>query len=170
MDHAAASGSVTALLGIDWKLFLAQLVNFAIVLFVLWKWVFKPLGKKLEERSNQIELSIKHSQEVEEKLRDAEKYRQAEMEKVRDEANAAIAQAQKNADQVRDQILAEAKANSEKMLESAKKEIESEKSKAMSQIREEAATLVVSATEKILREKLDPKKDQELIKESLKNI
>ncbi|GAC1412689.1 MAG: F0F1 ATP synthase subunit B [Candidatus Doudnabacteria bacterium] len=170
MEHTAASGSVTALLGLDWKLFLAQLFNFVIVLFVLWKWVFKPLGAKLEERSNQIELSIKHSEEVEEKLKDAEKYRQAEMEKVRTDANVAIQQAQKNAEGVRDQILAEAKLNSEKILQQAKKEIQNEKDKAMSHIREEGASLVVMATEKILREKLDLKKDGELIKVSLKNI
>ncbi|MDB4940218.1 MAG: atpF [Candidatus Doudnabacteria bacterium] len=162
--------SVTALLGLDWKLFLAQLFNFVIVLFVLWRWVFKPLGKKLEERTSKIELSIKHSEEVEQKLKEAEKYRQAEMEKVRAEANTAIAQAQKNAELVKQQILAEAKVSSDKMLEQAKKEIEGEKSRAMADIRTEAANLIVSATEKILREKLDPKRDEQLIKESLKDI
>jgi F0F1-type ATP synthase membrane subunit b/b' len=40
----------------------------------------------------------------------------------------------------------------------------------MAEVREEAATLVVAATEKILREKIDVKKDEQLIKESLKNI
>jgi F-type H+-transporting ATPase subunit b len=167
MDH---NTTITGLFGLDWKLFLAQLFNFAIIIFVLWRWVFKPLGRKLEERSEKIELSIKHSEEVEEKLKDAEKFRQIEMEKVRKDANEAIAQAQKNAELVKTQILTEAKASSEKMLEQAKKEIESEKSKAMAEIREEAATLVIAATEKILREKIDPKKDAELIKEGLKNI
>jgi F-type H+-transporting ATPase subunit b len=168
MEHAPQS--VTALLGLDWKLFIAQLINFAVVLFVLWKWVFKPLGKKLEERSAKIEQSINQSAEVEKKLVEAESFRQAEMEKVRAEANAAIAQAQKNAEKAKEQIMAEAKANSDKMLEQTKKEIESERIKLMAEVREEAATLVVAATEKILREKIDVKKDEQLIKESLKNI
>ncbi len=167
MEH---NTSVTALLGLDWKLFIAQLFNFAIVLFVLWKWVFKPLGKKLEDRTAKIEQSIKNSAEVEKKLQDAEQYRQAEMEKVREQANSVIAKAQKGAEEVRLQILAEAKVNGEKLLENAKKEIANEKAKLLAEVREEAATLVVAATEKILREKIDVKKDEQLIKESLKSI
>ena len=57
-----------------------------------------------------------------------------------------------------------------KMLELSKKELENEKSKLMTEVREEAATLIVSATEKIIREKLDLKKDEALIKDSLKGL
>ncbi len=162
--------SVTALLGIDWKLFIAQLVNFLIVLFVLWKWVFKPLGKKLEQRTHKIEQSLEHAKEIEQKLNDAEKFRQAEMEKVRAEANAAIYEAQKNAEKVREELTKAAHEEATKLLEGARKEMDAEKIKMMQEIREEAATLVVAATEKILKEKIDPKKDEQLIKESLKGI
>jgi len=167
MNH---NTTITALFGLDWKLFLAQLFNFVIVLFVLWKWVFKPLGKKLEDRAHKIELSIKHSEEVEKKLKDAEQFRQQEMEKVRAEATAAIAQSQKNAEKAKEQIMAEAKISSEKLLEQARKDIAAEHIRLIAEVREEAATLIVAATEKIIREKLDDKKDAALIKESINSI
>ena len=162
--------SVTALLGIDWKLFIAQLINFLIVLFILWKWVFKPLGKKLEQRTHKIEQSLQQAKEVEQKLKDAEAFRQAEMEKVRAEANAAIYEAQKNAEKVREELTNAAQAEAAKLLEDARKEINAEKVKMLQEVREEAAILVVAATEKILKEKIDPKKDEQLIKESLKGV
>ena len=162
--------SVTALLGIDWRLLVAQLINFAIVLFVLYKWVFKPLGKKMEQRTRKIEQSLEHAKEVEQKLKDAEAYRQAEMEKVRAEANATIYETQKNAEKLREELKKNAQDEAEKMLLAAKKEIDAEKVKMLQEVREEAATLVVAATERILREKIDEKKDAQLIKESLKNI
>ena len=40
---------------LDWKLFLAQVVNFTIVVFVLWRFAFKPLAKNLAERTRTIE-------------------------------------------------------------------------------------------------------------------
>ncbi|MHB8871288.1 MAG: F0F1 ATP synthase subunit B [Candidatus Doudnabacteria bacterium] len=165
-----ANDSVTALLGLDWKLFIAQLINFAIVLIVLWRWVFKPLGAKLEQRTAKIEKSIKESQEIQDQLKQVEQYRKAEMEKIRGEANEIVAKAQKTAEMNKEQIIAEAKKGAEKVLEQSKKELASEKEKLLAEVREEAATLVVAATEKILREKLDSKRDVELIKESLKGL
>ncbi|TSC65345.1 MAG: F-type H+-transporting ATPase subunit b [Candidatus Doudnabacteria bacterium Gr01-1014_77] len=166
----AANSSVTALFGLDWKLFIAQLFNFAIVLIVLWRWVFKPLGAKLEQRTAKIEKSIKEAQEIQDQLKQVEQYRKAEMEKIRGEATEIVAKAQKTAEMNKDQIIAEAKKSAEKVLEQSKKELASEKEKLLIEVREEAATLVVAATEKILREKLDSKRDVELIKESLKGL
>lgn len=166
---AAATGPV-ALFGLDWKLFIAQLINFLIVLFVLWRWVFTPLGKKLNERSEKIEQSIKHAQQVEEKLKETEAQRSQTLSQARDQAASIITGAQKAAEQTKEQILSEAKKSGEKLIVQAKAEIDSQKEKAMSEIRAEAANMVVLATEKILRQKLDPKKDAELIKESLKQI
>ena len=95
--HAAeaTNSSVTALFGLDWKLFIAQLFNFAIVLIVLWRWVFKPLGTKLEQRTAKIEKSIKESQEIQDRLKQVEQYRKAEMKKIRGEANEIVLKSQK---------------------------------------------------------------------------
>lgn len=165
-----AQQSLPGMLGINWKGFIGQLVNFAIVLFVLWKWVFGPLGKKLEERTAKIEESLKNADEIEAKHKEAEEHRKAEIEKARIEASEIIVKAQKTAEQTKEQIVAEARAATERMMEQTKTQLASEKSKLMQEVREEAASLVVMATEKILREKIDPKKDESLIKESLQSI
>ena len=51
----AGSGGVIGTLGLNWKLFMAQLLNFGIVLFVLWKWVFRPVAGALETRRQRVE-------------------------------------------------------------------------------------------------------------------
>jgi F-type H+-transporting ATPase subunit b len=173
--HAATEASeapqgITGLLGLNLKLFIAQLVNFSIVLFVLWKWVFGPLGKKLQERTETIEKSLKHAEEIEQKHKDAESARLAEIEKARIEASEIITRAQKMAETTKDQIVAEAKAVAEKVNAQALVQIENEKKKLIAEVREEAATMVVAATERIIKEKLDPKRDEALIKESLKTL
>ena len=167
---AASSSNPAVLFGLDWKLFLAQLFNFAIILFVLWKWVFGPIGKKLAERTDKIEKSLQQVKEIEEKHKQAEADRILEIEKARKEANTIVEKAQVAANHTKDQILADAKLASEKMILQAKQVLADEKNKLMREVREEAATLVVAAAERLLREKIDVKKDQELIKESLKNL
>jgi F-type H+-transporting ATPase subunit b len=167
---SAVEQSLPGMLGINWKGFIGQLVNFAIVLFVLWKWVFGPLGQKLEERTTKIEQSLKNADEIELKHRQAEEHRQAEIEKARIEASEIIVKAQKTAEQTKEEIVAEARASTERMMEQTKAQMASEKNKLMAEVREEAASLVVAATEKILREKIDTKKDESLIKESLQSV
>lgn len=167
--EAAAAGPVE-MFGLDWKHFVAQLVNFLIIFWLLSRYVFKPLIKKLDERTIKVEQSLKNSKEIEEKLHSAEAARKAEIEKARLEGQQIVSNAQKAAEQTKDMIIAQAKASSEKMLEQTKKELENQKEKLLIEVREAAATMVVAATEKIIREKLDPKKDEQLIKESLKNV
>jgi len=167
---ASGSQSVTQTLGLNWKLFIAQLVNFAIVLFILWKWVFGPIGKKLSERTDRIEKSLQQAKEIEEKHKQAEMDRVKQIEHARKEANVIIEKAQTAANQSKEQILTEAKQISEKMLAQTKQQLADEKNKLLREVREEAANLVVMATEKLLREKIDPKKDEQIIKESLKEI
>jgi hypothetical protein len=41
-------------LGLNRDLFFAQLFNFAVVFFVMWRWVYKPLVKAMDERSATI--------------------------------------------------------------------------------------------------------------------
>ena len=161
---------VVTLLGLDWKLFLAQLVNFAIVLLVLWKWVFTPLGKKLQERSESIEKSIAQQKDIEAQHAAAAEFRREEMEKARREATEVIDRAQKAASQSGDKILADARKASEQILAQTKVQLDDEKAKIVREVKEYAATLVAAAVEKIIREKLDSAKDQALIKETLKTL
>src|SRR5690348_9342004 len=86
-ETASANPNVAELFGLNWKLFIAQLVNFGIILFVLWKWVFGPVGKKLQERSDKIEKSLQQAKEIEEKHKAAEQHRMLEIEKARKEAS-----------------------------------------------------------------------------------
>ncbi|MBL8031980.1 MAG: hypothetical protein JNK33_06710, partial [Candidatus Doudnabacteria bacterium] len=60
----AATGQASGLgsLGLNAKLFIAQLVNFSIIFFVLWRWVFKPITRHLQERTTRIEQSLQDAE------------------------------------------------------------------------------------------------------------
>ena len=166
MEHQSVLGT----LGINWKLFLAQLVNFAIVLFIFWKWVVKPLGSTLMKRTEKIEEGLKNADRMEEEKRKFDEWKTAEMKKVRVEADHILRTTTDTANQIKQDTIVDAQTQASKVLEQAKASIESEKVQMMKEAKTELATLVIAASEKILRTKLDPRKDHELINESMKNV
>ena len=56
-ETARAAGGI-GVLGINGKIFLAQLVNFGLILLVLWRFAFKPIVARLEARRERIEKKI----------------------------------------------------------------------------------------------------------------
>ncbi|MCL5008847.1 MAG: F0F1 ATP synthase subunit B [Patescibacteria group bacterium] len=166
----AQSGGVLGTLGINWKLFVAQLVNFSVVMWVLWKFVFGPVGKKLEERRLKIDKALKDAQDVEKQKTEFEAWREEEMRKTRTQAAEALTAAQKEAGQLREKLLAETKTEQEKLGRQAQEQIKAEQQKSVLEIKSQIGDLVILATEKILKEKLDNKRDQELVKKAIDTL
>ena len=169
-EAAAPSGGVAATLGLNAKLFIAQLINFGVLLFVLWKFAFTPIAKALTERTEKIEKSLNDADRIAKEKQEFEQWRQSEMTKARQEASSIVTAAQTEAQKAKQQIAADTKAEQEKIVNQAKQQIESEKVKQLAEAKSELANIVTTATEKILRKKLDDKTDKELIKESLAHV
>ncbi len=160
--------SVIGLFGLNWKLFLAQLVNFAIVLFVLWKWVFKPVVSGMEARTKKIEDSLNTADKVNKEKEEFDQWKSTEMSSARQEAAAIITEAKKTATQTKDQILEQARTEQQQILEQSKNELEKQKQQMILEAKGEVANLVIESTEKLLRAKLDTKADTKLIESTLK--
>ena len=62
---------IAAAFGVNWKLLLIQIVNFGILLFVLQKFLYKPLLAMIDKRKIQIEKGIENALDAETKLNDA---------------------------------------------------------------------------------------------------
>jgi F-type H+-transporting ATPase subunit b len=153
---------------IDIKMLVAQLVNFTIVLLVLWKFAYKPILKTMNERSAKIEKGLKDAENAGKKLTETAEKEKEVLADARKEAQTIISKAEDMAKKSKEQIAVEAKVQADKILESAKIQIEEEKQKLLKEVKAEIGNLVVAATEKIIGEKLDKTKDKELIEKALK--
>ena len=161
-----ASGIGT--LGLNWKLFAAQLFNFAIIVGVLYKWVFTPVGKKLQERHEKVNRALKDAEDIENQKTEFETWKQQAIMEARKQAAEIVAGAQKEAGTVKDSILAQTKQDQAKILSQAKAQIATEQKNALEQAKAEVADLVTTAAEKVIRTKLDDKEDKELINQAMK--
>lgn len=167
-DAEEVDPGVIGLFGLNWKLFLAQLINFGIVLFVLWKWVWKPVTSGMEARTKRIEDSLNDADRITKEKAEFETWKNAEMSKARGEASTIINEAKTNAEEVKNQILEQTKNEQQNLINRAQVEMNNQKIKVLAEAQSEIAGLVVQATEKLLRSKLTAKTDQKLIDAALK--
>ena len=154
-------------LGIDWRLLIAQLVNFAILLYVLKRFAYAPVMRILDERREKIERGLRDAEAAHKKLSDLEEIEKRIVADARKEAKRIVLSAEQAAQKMSDEIVAHTQEKAHDILEQAKKSIEFEKQKMIQDVRREVGQLVVAATEKVVNVKLDVEKDHEIIKQSL---
>ena len=114
-------------LGIDWKLFVAQLVNFTLLMLVLHRFVYRPILAALQKRTATIEKSIQDAQKVGERLLETEEMQAAILGKAKQEAQNLVAEAEKRAEAKRQALLEKTKAEVASVIADAKRQIASEK-------------------------------------------
>jgi F-type H+-transporting ATPase subunit b len=169
-ETAAPSTSILGSFGVDWVKFIAQFINFGIVLFILWKWVFTPVTAALQKRTEKIEKSLRDAETTVKEKEEFNKWKEMEMTKVRSQATSIVAAAEAQGQKAKDEILKQTQEEQQKAIEHAKKQIEIEKNQAMAAAKSELADLVTNATERVIKQKMDSAKDKEMIKEMLKSL
>ena len=155
-------------LGIDWKLLIAQIVNFLVLLFVLYKFAYGPILGMLEKRQKKIERGLKEADLARKYLAESEEKQKEILRKAREEGKQIVEKAYIQAEKSKKEIAEESKKQAEKTIAEAKLEIVREKEKTVREIKSEIGSLVALAAEKVIGEKVDKDKDKELIEKSLK--
>lgn len=158
---------VLAKLGVDWKLLLAQAVNFAVLFWVLRRFAYQPMLDFLEQRAARIEQGLTDAEAAKAKLSEMETKEKAVLIEARTEAKHIIAAAEASAKKRDAERALETEAKVKQLLTEAETKIREEREKAMAGAKEEIGALVMLSVEKILREKVDASKDAELMKKVL---
>lgn len=157
-------------LGIDWRLFVAQIINFLALLFVLYLFLYKPVLGLLERRRETIEKSLADAKKIEELVAKAEAATDAKMREVRKEAARILEEANARAESLREEKLILTKKDMEKIIEQNKAQLAYERESILREVREEAGELVTSAVAAILEGLPHEKIDKALIEGALKKI
>jgi len=153
---------------IDVKLFVAQLINFAIVFAVLYFMAFKPLVKTMSDRTEKIDKSLKDADEIEKRLALTEKERNEIIAAAKKQANLIVEEASARGEERRNELITKAKEEIGQVINTEREKINREKGETLKEIKKEVAELVIMTVEKLLNEKMTGDKDRELIKKMVK--
>ena len=154
-------------LGINLPSLLAQLVNFTLLLVVLYLLAYKPLLRLLDERKKRIQEGLAASEEAKRRLAETEQESAAELERARQEGQALIAQTQQMSARIQEEARQQARAEAEQLLERARSEIQLERDGAIAELRREFGDLTITAAERVIRRSLDRETHRQLIDEVL---
>ena len=140
---------------IDWKILVAQAINFSIVFVLLYFFALKPLKKIMGERTNTIEGGISDAKANAEILTNTKKEYDSIVAKARTEAHEIFQEGKKDAEIKKAEMIAFAQKDIETMISNGKKTLESEKTKMVEEAKSQIVSLVVKATEKLLETTTD---------------
>ena len=157
-------------LGIDWRLIIAQMINFLILMAILYRFAYKPLIKILEERRKKIEKSIDDAKAIEENMSRSMAERQQIVAEARRDAGRIMEETKVIATNHKNAAMAEAKTEAEKIIKNAELVLRSEKESMLTEAKTELAELVVLTTEKVLRGAMNKELNQKYIESVLKEI
>ena len=138
------------------------IINFAILLWGLYKFLYKPLLGAIQAREDEINANLKKAAEDRAEAERLRREFEAQIANAQREAKEIINKAVKNATAVKEQIEADARARAAELLENATKTIEREKAKALSELRLEVANLAVAVAGKVIEKNLDTEEQRRL--------
>lgn len=138
-------------------------LSFAIVYFLLKKFAWKPILSMIKERESSIENALNAAKNAKEEMLAL----QANNERILNEAKMQRDILLKEAREMKDSIIAEAKNNAskeaQKLLVTARENIQNEKMAAITELKNQVATLSIEIAEKILKEHLSSDEKQKTL-------
>ena len=164
---AESSPGLFQALGIDWKLFVVQGIAFLILVYVLGKLVYPVLIKAVDDRRAAIEAGLKEAKEGQEALEKAEAKVTDLLAQARTEADEILARTHQEAASMVADAESKAKTRAEQIVADARAQLDVDVAKAREALKKDTVELVALATERVINEKLDDRKDADLVKKAL---
>lgn len=168
--HAAEEATGIAALGLDPLAILAQAGTFLLLFWVVKKFALGKIVATLEQRRKTIDDGVRLGQKMEAEHAKLEEKIEAELHKARTEADKILADAQREAGEAIKAAEEEATQKVDQMIADAHVRIEDDMQKAKKALEKDILSLVAEATEVIIEEKLDQKKDSGLIQRALTRL
>jgi F-type H+-transporting ATPase subunit b len=154
--------------GVQPILLLAQVVNFLVLIWLLKRFLYKPVLKVLEERKKQIETSVLKAEEINLRLTEIDSKQNQILKSAHLQASKIIEDAKINAREISEKMITDTKIEAENIILTAAKQAQIENEVAKKRLKNDISALVVKAVSALTGKILDQKDHQKLILESLK--
>lgn len=156
--------------GLNGQMFAAQLLNFLIVMLILWAFVYKPVVKMLDERQKKIEDAVKNAEKIDVRLSAIESEKDNILKEAKKEAQHIAEKAQRAADERHEEIVTAAKREVERVIAKGKAQLADEKAAMLKDMRKDIVDIAMKAAARITQDQIDEKKSQSLAEEVVRKM
>jgi F-type H+-transporting ATPase subunit b len=150
--------------------FIAQVISFCIVTFLLYKFAYHPILKMLEERRQRIAEGLANADKIKAELADAETRKREILDKANVDANKYIEEARAAAAKVLEQETQKAVAAANDIVTKARQASEAELVRMKADLRKEVGRLVVATSAKVTGNILTPDQQTRLAEDTGKQL
>jgi len=155
-------------LGISLSTLIAQIINFVILLVLMYLVAYRPIMRMFDERSRKIKESMEQTEFIKEQAAHAEEEAEERIAAAGKEGQEVVARAMRSGEEVRQQSQEQARQGAEVLINRARAEIQHERDEAIDELRKEFADLTIKAAEKVIDRSLDKEAHRQIIDKVLK--
>jgi len=156
--------------GVDWPHFIAQVISFSILAFLLHRFAYKPILQVLEERRRRIAEGLANAEKIKTELARTEASRQEVIHQANAQAQKLIEEARQAAARVQEVETQKAIAAAKDIVEKARQATEAEHARMLTELRREVGRLVVQTTGRVVGKTLTPDDQQRLANEAAREL
>jgi len=150
-------------LGINLPTLLAQIINFAILLGLMYLVAYRPIMRMFDERSRKVKESMEQTEFIKEQAARAEEEAEKRIEAASKDGQELVARAVQTGEEVRQKAQQGARQDAESLIARARVEIQRERDEAIDELRKEFADLTILAAGKVIDRSLDKEAHRQLI-------
>ena len=150
-------------LGIQPGILLVNFTGFLLLVWLLRRYAFGPLGEIVHQREREIEADLA---DAEHQRQQAERSREGldqQLAQIGERTQQMMAEARRSADEARRSMLEEARGHSERIVADGRRAVERSAEEARRSLREETAGLAAEISARLIRESLDEKRQAALV-------
>lgn len=156
--------------GVNWADFASQLICFMIVVFVLQRFVFRPVLKLLDARSQQIADGLTNAERTAQELRDTQAARDGILHDARMEAERILSETRTLATEIQEQARHQAEILHNDLLAQAQQEAKQQQELMRVRLRDELADLIVEATLMVTSHVLTDADREKIVRAAARNL
>jgi F-type H+-transporting ATPase subunit b len=146
------------------------IITFVVVLLILKKFAWPQLLASLDEREQRISDAISGAEQARQEAEKVLSEHQQKLVAAEDEARQIIAEAREAGENLRQDVVGQAKEEAQRAIDQARISIESEKRAAIAELRREMADLAVQAAGALIDANLDDDKNRSLVDDLISRI
>lgn len=158
------------LMDIRLNLMFWTLIIFGLLYIILRKWAFPAILGAVEQREKALQEAIDNAKRDREEAQRLLQEHQRQIEAARDDAQKIIAEGRAVSEKMRNDMVEQTRQEQQVMLERARREIETEKERAVAQLRREAVNLAIAGASKVIEQNLDNTKNRQLVEGFLSSL
>lgn len=154
-------------LGINLPSLIAYLINFVILLAILFLFAYKPILRMLDQRSDRIRESLEAADRAREEASSSRQVIEDQLNEARREGQRLLDQAREASERYRGEEMDRARQEAEAFVERARADIQRERDNAIQEVRTNFGDLAITAAERVIRRSLDRQAHEDLISQVL---